>query len=72
MVNNYFEYEQTTYKNLTPKDAITVATLYPELSSNVLVQEQIKIYKDNINKITSLKEKQIDLKPKKWWLYFGE
>lgn len=50
---------------------MTLITLYPELKSDKLVQKQINIYVDNNKKIKILKEKQINGKVLKWWLYFG-
>ena len=45
--------------------------MYPELKSDKLVEEQISVYEENNKKIRELKEDKIDLKVKKWWLYFG-
>lgn len=72
VVEDYKTYEQQTYEDLTPDNAITFATVYPELASNNLVQEQIYNYINNNNIIRSLKEEEINLSVKQWWLYFGK
>lgn len=71
VVDNFMKHEKNTYKALKPDEVILAATTYPELQSNAMVQEQIKVYEENNKKITSLKEQKIDLSVKKWWLYFG-
>lgn len=70
-VERYQQYEQGVFENVSPTDAVTVVTLYPELKSDTLVQAQIETYVENNNKIKSLKEKKIDASVRKWWLYFG-
>lgn len=71
VVDNFLSHEKDTYKALKPDEVILAATTYPELQSNAMVQEQIKVYEENNKKITSLKEQKIDLSVEKWWLYFG-
>lgn len=71
MVKNYLEHEGTTYKAMTPEEAVAYATAYPELASNELVKEQIATYKNNREKILELEQKKIDCKVLRWWLYFG-
>ena len=71
VVSRYQEYETKTFTAVTPEDSMTLVSLYPELKSDKLVQEQIKVYINNNNKIKELKEKQINGKVVKWWLYFG-
>lgn len=71
IVSKYQEYEEKTFEKVTPEDSMTLVSLYPELKSDKLVQEQIKVYINNNNKIKELKEKQINGKVHKWWLYFG-
>lgn len=71
VVDNFLSHEKDTYKALKPDEVILAATTYPELQSNAMIQEQIKVYEENNKKITSLKEQKIDLSVKKWWLYFG-
>lgn len=71
MVKNYLEHEGTTYKAMTPEEAVAYATAYPELASNELVKEQIATYKSNREKILELEQKKIDRKVLRWWLYFG-
>lgn len=70
-VREYMEHEHKTYEDLSPNNAIAVATAYPELSSNELIKEQISTYKSNRDEILQLKQHTIDRKIKAWWLWFG-
>ena len=71
IVENYKGYEQRTFKRVKDKSANTLITLYPELKSDTLVKEQIKIYNSNRKQIIKLKQEKLELKPLRWWLYFG-
>lgn len=72
-VRAYMDYEEKTYTNLVKSaDLETLLIKYPELNSNVLVQEEINTYKENSAKIKQLEESQINRKIYKWWLYFGK
>ncbi len=71
VVKQYQEYESDTYAMTSSESSITLVSLYPDLKSDELVKEQIKVYTDNNKKITELKEKQINAKACKWWIYFG-
>lgn len=71
VVKSYMAYESDTFKNATVKDSMAMVSLYPELKSDNLVKEQIKVYSENKKTITKLKENKINLKVSKWWLYFG-
>lgn len=71
-VQLYMEFEAETYASLKDKDAIDLVTLFPELQSDELVKEQIKVYTKNNDKIKKLKEKKINLSKVKWKLYFGK
>ena len=71
-VEQYQMYEQGVFAEVAPKDATTIVTLYPELKSNTLVQEQIETYVANNNKLKELREKQIDAEVIRWWGYFGK
>ena len=71
VVKQYQEYESDTYIKTSSESSITLVSLYPDLKSDELVKKQIKVYQDNNKKITELKEKQINAKVSKWWLYFG-
>lgn len=72
LVKKYIEYEQNTFKNAKQESSMVLVNLYPELKSNELVQEQIKVYTDNNYQIKKLKEKKLDYQVSKWWLYFGK
>ena len=72
VVSQYQEYETKTFTAVTPEDSMTLVSLFPELKSDKLVQKQIDVYVENNKKIKSLKEKRINGKVVKWWLYFGK
>ena len=71
MVKEYMEYEKKTYKEFDKEQVMSYVSLYPDLKSNELVAEQVKVYTANKKKLNELKEKQIDREKIKWWLYFG-
>ena len=70
-VKSYMDFEASTYIELKDKDAINLVSLFPDLKSDTLVQQQIHVYVANNQKIKELKEAQIDLSKAKWKLYFG-
>ena len=55
VVDKYLEHEKDTYTTLKPKTKITLASTYPELQSNKIVQQQIQLYNENNKKITNCK-----------------
>ena len=71
LVLNYMEYEGKTLKDFKTDNSMLLVNLYPELKSDKLVEEQIKIYNENNKKIKELKETEIDIRIGKWLLYFG-
>lgn len=71
LVLNYMEYEGKTLKDFKTDNSMLLVNLYPELKSDKLVEEQIKIYNENNKKIKELKEAEIDIRIGKWLLYFG-
>lgn len=71
LVSNYMNYESNTYEKFKSESSITLVSMYPELKSDKLVEEQISVYEENNKKIRELKEDKINLKVKKWWLHFG-
>lgn len=71
LVSNYMDYESDAYEKFKSESSITLVSMYPELKSDKLVEEQISVYEENNKKIRELKEDKIKLKVKKWWLYFG-
>ena len=60
VVDKYLEHEKNTYATLKPKTKITLASTYPELQSNKLVQQQIQLYNENNKKITDCKLQKIN------------
>ena len=72
IVQEYLVHEHNTFADLkTEESSITLVTLFPELKSDTLVQQQIEIYVANNNKIKALKEEKIELAKIRWVLYFG-
>ena len=59
VVDKYLEHEKDTYATLKPKTKITLASTYPELQSNKLVQQQIQLYNENNKKITNCKLQKV-------------
>ena len=55
VVDKYLKHEKDTYAELKPETKITLASIYPELQSNQLVQQQIKLYNENNKKLTNCK-----------------
>lgn len=73
IVKEYLEHEHNTFYDLkTEESSITLVTLFPELKSDNLVQQQIEIYVENNTKIKRLREEKIDITKIKWILYFGK
>ena len=72
VVCQYQQYETEIFTTVAPEDSISLVALYPELKSNTLVQKQIDVYVANNEKIKALKEKQINGRVLRWWLYFGK
>lgn len=70
LVEEYKNYESSTFEDLKMDDLTVVFSMYPELKSNELVVEQIKLHVANNAKIKELKEEKLDYKVCKWWLFF--
>lgn len=70
-VTQYQQYEQEIFTEVSPDNAVTLVTLYPELKSDKLVSKQLEVYVENNEMIKSLKADEIYVKALKWWLYFG-
>lgn len=70
-VKSYMDFEASTYIELKDKEVINLVSLFPELKSDTLIQQQIEVYVSNNKKIKELKEAKIDLSKAKWKLYFG-
>ena len=68
---NYMKFESDTYTDLKDKDFMCLVSIYPELKSDKSVQQQIKRYNDNNEKIKQLKEDKINVSKDRWLLYFG-
>lgn len=72
LVSQYMKFETDTYGELKNESSITLVSLYPDLKSDELVKKQIEVYESNNKEIREMKEKKINLKVLKWWLYFGK
>ena len=72
LVSKYMKFETDTYGELKNESSITLVSLYPDLKSDELVKKQIDVYESNNKEIRKMKERKIDLKVLKWWLYFGK
>ena len=71
VVANYLDHEKETYAALTPENAVIFASIYPELSSSTLVQQQLGIYNNYLVSIKNCKLALAEVSTAKWWLYFG-
>lgn len=70
-VAKYQEYESGIFTSVAPDSSVALVSLYPELKADTLIQKQIEVYIENNNKIKGLKEKKINGRVIRWWLYFG-
>lgn len=72
-VNAYLQHESGVMEKLktNPESSVTIVAAYPELNSSKLIEEQIKIYNTNSQKIKKLKEEKVLLGSRRWWIYFG-
>lgn len=68
IASEYQEFEKETYEALLKNPEIILVV--PELNSNTIVQEQIKIYKENRAKIIALQEEKLNRNILRWWLFF--
>ena len=72
-VLSFMDYEKSTFVELKDDDdMISLVSLFPELKSDTLVQQQINVYLANNDQIKQLKAEQINLSRDKWLLYFGK
>lgn len=72
IVESYKDYEAETFKAVAEEvNPLVVYTIYPELKSNALVTDQIKLYRENNDKITQLKSQKINLRGLGWWIHFN-
>ena len=71
IVQEYLVHEHDTFDLKTEESSITLVTLFPELKSDTLVQQQLEIYVANNAKIKALREEKIELAKIRWVLYFG-
>lgn len=72
LVESYMKYESDTYGSLKGESSISLVSLYPELKSDSLVEEQVSLYMKNNRDIKRLKEKKINISTWKWLVYFGK
>lgn len=73
IVLEYKDYEQDTFKNLTPENASTyIIVNYPELKSNTLVDSYIQTLVENKKELQRIELEHIHTATTRWWLYFGK
>lgn len=68
VASEYKEFEKETYEAMLENPEIVL--VIPELKSDTIVQEQIKVYKENKAKIVALKEEKLNRDILRWWLFF--
>lgn len=71
LAKKYMDHESDFYKNFKKGDGVVLVETYPELKSNELIGEQLKVYERNNNKLLKAKKDEIYCNTAKWWLYFG-
>lgn len=71
IVAEYMDWEKETYDLVKNESPIVLVQLFPELKSSELVGKQIDLYIENNSNIRALREKKINIKLDKFWLYFG-
>lgn len=71
LTKKYIDHESDFYKNFKKGDGVVLVETFPELKSNELVSEQLKVYERNNNKLLEVKEDEIYCNVAKWLLYFG-
>lgn len=73
IITEYEDYEQDTFKNLTPENASTyIVVNYPELKSNTLVDSYIQTLVENKKELQRIELEHIHTATTRWWLYFGK
>ena len=72
VVSNYLQHENKVFdKSKVKESSVMLVQTYPELKSNTIVEEQIKVYYSNNNKIKKLKDEYIKSNVSRWFLYFN-
>lgn len=71
-VKQYMNFEADTYKEFKTDSFMNLVNLYPELKSDELIQQQIKLYTKNNESITQLKKEKVNKTIYRWWIYFGK
>ena len=71
LVQQYMIYESNTYIETKGESAISLVSLYPDLKADELVKQQISIHTSNNSIIKNLREKKLNVRNYKFWLYFG-
>lgn len=72
IVESYKEYESETFKEISESmDPLVIYSVYPDLKSNKLFEDQINLYCSNNDEIKALKSKKINLRELGWWIHFN-
>jgi hypothetical protein len=72
----YQDYEKDIFDDIdldkiSSEKLILLTSIYPELKSDTMVQELIKVYIDNNNKLKEIKTSKLDYEIWRWWLCFA-
>lgn len=72
----YQEHEKDMFKDIdldkiSSEKLILLTSIYPELKSDTMVQELIKVYVENTNELKQLRTDKLNYELWRWWLYFG-
>lgn len=70
-LQQYCEYENKTFTEISPDNPEVLFMIYPELKSDTLFVSYMDTIVDNNAQIKELKLEQINAATYKWWLYFG-
>ena len=68
IASEYKEFEKETYEAMLENPEIVL--VIPELNSNTIVQEQIKVYKENKAQLIELQKEKLNRDILRWWLFF--
>lgn len=72
VIKYYMGSDSVNSETLKVEDITLIASMYPEINSNIWAKEQIKIHSENKEEITKWERKRPSYKKAKWWLNFGK
>lgn len=71
IVDNYLQHEEQVFNNVNVENPTLCLQMYPNLKSDKMIINQMKIYTSNNKQIKKLKNTKYNAEVAKWWLYFG-